>query len=246
MKELKFLQNTNNKNANIINFYGSTTYKDENTGTNTLLLLLEYCEYGNIFDFLEKNNNSQKLNENQILQVISNINNALIYIHNQGLVHSDIKMENILVTNNFSFKLCDFGSLNNYNIILNEISEHEYVNLQTIFEKETTLMYRPPEMIIYNKDYAINKNVDTWMLGCVLYTLMFFRHPFFESNKFGIYSGKYIVKEHGYSTKLELFMRNMLTTNPNLRYTSQDITNILQNWNTVNINLNVILKGMFK
>jgi AP2-associated kinase len=49
------------------------------------------------------------------------------------------------------------------------------------FEKYTTLMYRPPEMIDKYKRFNVSQQADIWMLGCVLYTLCFCQHPFQEA-----------------------------------------------------------------
>ncbi len=43
------------------------------------------------------------------------------------------------------------------------------------------MMYRPPEMCDPYLQYCVSTKVDVWMLGCVLYTLCFFKHPFAES-----------------------------------------------------------------
>jgi len=39
-------------------------------------------------------------------------------------------------------------------------------------------MYRPPEMADLFLRYDVGEKADIWMLGCVLYTLCFFIHPF--------------------------------------------------------------------
>ena len=60
-----------------------------------------------------------------------------------------------------------------------------------------------------------------WMLGCVAFTLMFFKHPFLDSSKLGIISASYFwPKESPFSLKLENFVRNLLTPNPDLRPSS--------------------------
>ena len=43
------------------------------------------------------------------------------------------------------------------------------------FEKYTTLMYRPPEMMDQYLGYQVDLKVDLWMLGCILYTLCYAR-----------------------------------------------------------------------
>lgn len=52
-------------------------------------------------------------------------------------------------------------------------------------------MYRPPEMCDTYMGYLINDKVDMWMLGCVAFTLMFFKHPFHESSKLSIVNASY-------------------------------------------------------
>jgi len=46
------------------------------------------------------------------------------------------------------------------------------------YEKNTTLMYRPPEMIDRYLKYDVDLACDIWMLGCILFVLCFARHPF--------------------------------------------------------------------
>lgn len=46
------------------------------------------------------------------------------------------------------------------------------------FEKYTTMMYRPPEMIDKYAKLSVDTQADVWMLGCVAFTLCFFYHPF--------------------------------------------------------------------
>lgn len=39
-------------------------------------------------------------------------------------------------------------------------------------------MYRPPEMIDLYLKYEVSEKVDIWMLGCVVYVMCFYVHPF--------------------------------------------------------------------
>ena len=98
-------------------------------------------------------------------------------MHSQmpSLAHRDIKVENILLQNK-NFKLCDFGSASTDTLDYTTCSKNELVDRMELFEKYTTLMYRPPEMIDQYLKFAVTAQVDVWMLGCVLYTLCFARH----------------------------------------------------------------------
>ena len=54
-------------------------------------------------------------------------------------------------------------------------------------------MYRPPEMCDIFSGYKVDTKVDIWMLGCVLYTLCFYKHPFQECSKLSIVNASYTV-----------------------------------------------------
>jgi cyclin G-associated kinase len=102
------------------------------------------------------------------------------------------KLENFLVSSNYQIKLCDFGSattqvyapdsswsVNKRNLIEEELA------------KQTTPMYRAPEMLDLYNNFQIDKQVDIWALGCVLFVLCFNKHPFEDAAKLRIINGKY-------------------------------------------------------
>lgn len=131
--------------------------------------------------------------------------------------------------------MCDFGSINTYNIDFNLMPHREYDYWAEKFEKQTTFMYRPPEMCDPYLKYKVNTKVDMWMLGGVLFTLMFFKHPFVDCSKMGIINASYFYPvENKYSQKLENFIRNLLTPNPELRPSSIEVDNLLTNWYNLN------------
>jgi AP2-associated kinase len=97
----------------------------------------------------------------------------------------------------------------------------------------------------------VNEKVDIWMLGCVIFTLCFFIHPFAESQKLAIVNAAYIIpKNHNvnsksnnnlkYSSKMTDFIRLLLTPNPKFRPSIFDVEKILMNWDRMqSIPLNV-------
>ena len=60
-------------------------------------------------------------------------------------------------------------------------------------------MYRPPEMTDLFLRLEVNEKVDIWMLGCVLYILCFFTHPFQEASKLAIINASYFVPKNNFS-----------------------------------------------
>ena len=78
-------------------------------------------------------------------------------MHDKGIQHRDIKVENILLENKL-FKICDFGSASKDVLDPNspEISSYNIDIKMEEFEKFTTMMYRPPEMIDKYKKFKVN------------------------------------------------------------------------------------------
>lgn len=70
-------------------------------------LLMENCQGLEIFEFIQKVNG---INDERILRyVFKEIVKALHQLHKNGVAHRDIKLENVMVTSNYEFKLIDLG-----------------------------------------------------------------------------------------------------------------------------------------
>jgi serine/threonine protein kinase len=97
-------------------------------------------------------------------KIIKQVLTALDFIHSQGIIHADIKPENILLSspltprrsfNTFDVRLVDFGS-----------SCYQTDSLTTYIQSKA---YRAPEVIVGGKyDFKI----DIWSLGCVIAELL--------------------------------------------------------------------------
>lgn len=66
--------------------------------------------------------------------------NGLLEMHQKGIAHRDLKIENVLLENK-KFKICDFGSSSTETVDFSQINKKQFYTYQEIFEKNTTLMY---------------------------------------------------------------------------------------------------------
>lgn len=78
------------------------------TDSQNLYFQLEYLEGGNLANYLEKS--KDKINNSQRRQMMAQIINSLQACHMQGIIHGDLKAENILVASDGTLRLADFGS----------------------------------------------------------------------------------------------------------------------------------------
>ena len=74
------------------------------------LIIMEYCEGGELFNYIVKKG---RLPEEEASFFFYQIINGVEYIFSKGIAHRDLKPENLLLTNNKTIKIIDFG-LSNY------------------------------------------------------------------------------------------------------------------------------------
>ena len=125
------------------------------------------------------------------LDVAIQIANALIHASSKGVVHRDVKPENILWTAGGKVKLMDFS-------IAKKIRQDSEVQVTLAGEGLGTLYYVPPEQI-YNAA-NVDARADVYALGCTLYHMLTGWPPFKEHKGQGkkqgvlirILSGEYV------------------------------------------------------
>lgn len=84
--------------------------------------------------------------------------------HDPPIAHRDIKVENILLHNK-NFKFCDFGSASEKVLDPSKANDADIESEMEAYEKYTTFMYRPPEMIDRYRGWRVDTKADIWMLG---------------------------------------------------------------------------------
>ena len=80
--------------------------------TDTMIYIVtEYASRGDIFDYLVTNG---KMSEPEARHIFVQIVSAVKYCHSHGVVHRDLKAENLLLDSESNIKLADFGFSNYY------------------------------------------------------------------------------------------------------------------------------------
>ncbi|KAK2740917.1 dihydroxy-acid dehydratase ilv3 [Myotisia sp. PD_48] len=144
------------------------------------LLVLDYCPGGDLFDFVSKGNN--RLQPNLAGRIFSELVDAVRYLHQNQIVHRDIKLENVLM-NISAHQLGEIADLRLYPKALVTLTDlglsrripqpPESPLLHTRCGSED---YAAPE-ILMGQPYD-GRSTDAWALGVLLYALMENRLPF--------------------------------------------------------------------
>ena len=125
-------------------------------------LVLEYVENGSLHQMVKQ---SGKMGEHLVFIFVKQILEGLAYLHNQGIIHRDIKGANLLLTKNGVVKLADFG----YSILNDKNKVNSIVG---------TACFMAPEVI--EQKGNISPKCDIWSLGSTIVQLLTTRPPYYE------------------------------------------------------------------
>jgi serine/threonine protein kinase len=149
--EIDLLKNLDH--ANIVKYHGFVKSSD------SLNIILEYCENGSLHSISK---NFGKFPENLVGLYMSQVLHGLVYLHEQGVIHRDIKGANILTTKQGLVKLADFG-----------------VATRTTTLNDSSVVGTPywmaPEVIELSGATTAS---DIWSLGCTVIELLDGKPPY--------------------------------------------------------------------
>ena len=184
-------------------------YEDKNN----FLIIMEYCEGGELFNYIVKKN---RLSEDESSYFFYQLINGIEYIHSRGIAHRDLKPENLLLSKNKILKIIDFGLSNFYD---------GTKRLQTPCGSPC---YASPEMVKGKKYDGFN--IDIWAIGVILFAMLCGYLPFEDDeNDTDVLFNEIIRNKIDYPyflSKLSLdILQRILVSDPLQRITVDEIKN---------------------
>ena len=174
-----------------------------------MLIIMEYISGGNLQNFVKKR---RKLCKKTAKILFRQIIQGIRYIHSRGIVHRDIKLENILLDLNNIIKICDFGV-------------GKLIKPNTILKDQCgTPVYMAPEILKGNGYKGFP--VDVWSAGVALYIMLSGTLPF---NKDKDHDLEYSILNNNIKEIKDIsdegnnLLKNILEKDPNKRYTCNQI-----------------------
>ena len=193
---------------------------------NCFYLINEFCKMGQLDDYLKNN----ILTEDQLCVIFYQVFSGLIYLHENNIIHGDLKPENIMISSieknietNEDYvwiKIIDFGTA--------KIFKKSIVKGDNIVG---TLYYIAPEVFASNIEKYDEKS-DIWSIGVILYKTITKKYPFRGTND--LETIQYIMEKEydknnqlllGYSDELQDLIKNLLMKDSNQRPSAKEALN---------------------
>jgi len=173
-------------------------------------IVMDHASGGDLFDYLVKHT---RVKEDEARRLFQQIIEGVDHCHASGIVHRDLKAENILLDENQNVKIADFG-------LAAEVQPGELLTKSC-----GSPNYAAPELLSRGCRYR-GPEVDVWSCGVILFALLTIKLPFdapeipelFRLIKRGRYSVPGYV-----STDAKDLLKRMLTVNPDDRITTAEI-----------------------
>ncbi|KAH3898767.1 uncharacterized protein SCODWIG_02429 [Saccharomycodes ludwigii] len=156
MVEIDLLKNL--KHPNIVKYHGFIQKQTK------LYILLELCSNGSLRDLIKSNGGP--LNESTSINYVKQTLQGLTYLHEQGVIHRDIKAANLLLDNKNVIKLADFGvSTKVTNVAMTCVGSPNWM---------------APEILL---GQGATTKSDIWSVGATVVEILTGDPPFFNLNR---------------------------------------------------------------
>jgi serine/threonine protein kinase len=144
--------------SNVVNFR-EVVETDE-----LICIVMDYCECGSLLSVLLNN----ELSWSELKRIAKQILKGVQYLHQKGIIHGDLKPDNVALTRIGGVKLIDFAYSQPKGVIRDE-------------ENRGTLTYAAPELF-YDRPYDTEK-VDIWALGITFFVMFAQQMPYDEGTE---------------------------------------------------------------
>jgi eukaryotic-like serine/threonine-protein kinase len=132
---------------------------DSGSAGGVLYYIMPYVEGESLYERLQR---ERRLPLDDALRITHDVAAALGYAHSQGVLHRDVKPENILLAGGRAL-IADFG-------LARAIGAADYAKLTETGVIVGTLYYMSPEQLREDRD--LDQRSDIYSLGCILYEML--------------------------------------------------------------------------
>ncbi|QQP49760.1 Cyclindependent kinase 10 [Caligus rogercresseyi] len=141
----------NKGHENIVELQGIAVGKS----LESIFLIMSYCEQ-DLASLLD--NMQSPFSESQVKCIMMQVLRGLVYLHSRHILHRDLKVSNLLMSDKGTVRIADFGLARTY-------------GLKPMTPRVVTLWYRAPELLL-NAPNTQSTAIDMWSAGSILGELL--------------------------------------------------------------------------
>ncbi|KAK9480776.1 kinase-like domain-containing protein [Lipomyces japonicus] len=183
-------------------------------------IVLEYASGGELFDHILAH---KYLRDSSACRLFAQLVSGVDYLHSKGIVHRDLKLENLLLDKHKNIIITDFGFANVFNPD-DQLSGKKQADFMST--SCGSPCYAAPELVVSDGKYS-GRKVDVWSCGVILYAMLAGYLPFDDDPENP--SGSNITQLYKYITTTPLtfpdyvgpmprdLLRRILVSNPDQR-----------------------------
>eukprot|EP00736_Rhodelphis_marinus_P002988 Rmarinus@m.9650 len=135
---------------------------------NFIFIVMELCGGGSLFE--HRNADSQPFTPEQARYYYTQLLDGLSYCHEHGVCHRDLRMDNLLLDNEGTLKISDFGHAGIFQ------KGWDFFSTSMV----GSLYHLSPEQILGQAYHG--EKVDVWSLGVLLYYMLTGQPPFYSED----------------------------------------------------------------
>jgi serine/threonine protein kinase len=147
---------------------------DSGDAGGVLYYVMAYVEGESLFERLER---ERQLPLEDALQITHDVAAALGYAHSRGVLHRDVKPENILLSKGRAL-VADFG-------LARAIGAADYHKLTQTGVRIGTIYYMSPEQV--RSAHDLDQRADIYGLGCILYEMLTGEPPYTGRSAYDVF-----------------------------------------------------------
>lgn len=192
------------EHENIVRYIGTDKEYEK------LYVFLELMPNGSLETLYEE----KSLTDSEVSTITRQILSALKFLHDQNVLHRDIKCANILVGERGSVKLADFGWAKD-------------TNKDAAKSSVGTPLYMAPEVVRSENEFSYGSAADIWSLGCTVLEMLTRKPPYPDTIGWRVLwkigKGEFPVVPNYISEDAQNFIRKCLRANPSDRPTAAEL-----------------------
>lgn len=220
---------------NVGGYLGHAVVRSSETKERQVLILLELCSRGSLRDFLGRRGGA--ISERRLVRVFTDVAESVFWFHSQTppIQLRELTLDGVAKGTDGTWKVTCLGAWRDEDFDPAGATEAQRAEMKEALAAHPAKRSCPPEMVDTDMSLPICSAADMWMLGCILYALMFNSLPFRDGEVRRIRRSQFELpaRTPPHSSKLVDLLVWLLAAAPSDRPSARTLVTALWQWQDV-------------